>query len=70
MMVDEDGNVLSDSEWTQGPETLQDIFTGLGSSDPVKVRELMKTPQWEDFPLSLRREVEAWLADRPTPSER
>jgi hypothetical protein len=64
----EDGEVLSTSTWDEeGPDTIHDVLTQLGTTNPAAVKALMKTPQWNDFSLALRRDVEAWLADHPTP---
>lgn len=59
------GEVLSDSSWDDGPDTVQDLLNQLGTTDPQAVRELMSQPQWNDFSQALRQDVAAWLADRP-----
>jgi hypothetical protein len=61
----EDGTLISDSNWDdEGPDTLADVLNQLGTSDPQAVKALTQKPQWGDFSLALRHEVEQWLADQ------
>ena len=56
-------DLLADSEWDNGPDTVNDVLRQLGTDDPAAVRELMNTPQWNDFSPQVRQDVAAWLAD-------
>ena len=60
-------NVLSTSSWDfdDGPDSLDDIFTQLGTRDPNTLAALTKSPQWDDFSQRVRDDVSAWLADNP-----
>jgi hypothetical protein len=61
MMVDEEGNVLSDSTWDDGPDTADDVLRQLGTDDPGAVKALMDEPQWDDFSPKVQNEILAWL---------
>lgn len=71
MRITEDGEQVSESFWDEqdgdntGADSLEDIFTQLGTRDPNTLTALTKSPHWGDFSQRVRDDVTSWLADHP-----
>lgn len=61
-------DTLSVSQWEEGPDTVEDLLGELGPFNSVAeqvnaLKDLMRTPQWNDFSRDLRDETRAWVGE-------
>jgi hypothetical protein len=61
-------NVLAESYWDEGPDTVDDVLAELGpfpgrDEAVAAIRHLMTQAQWSDFSQDLRDSVLAWLGN-------